>query len=82
MFESFNAAGRSLGECFNRSVGTVAHVAYDLMSRGCSLRKESIPDSLNFTLYQKLSCYSHARKLFTLNQLAWFPLLQRERLVI
>ena len=82
MFESFNAARRSLGECFNRSVRTVAYVPYNLMSRGCSLRKEPVPDSLNFALYQKLSCYSHARKLFTLNQLAWFPLLQCERLVI
>lgn len=60
MFESFNTARWSLGECFDGSVGTVAHVAYHLMSRGCSLRKEPVPDSLNFALYQKLSCYSHA----------------------
>ena len=58
----FNAAGRSFGKCFDRSVRAVAHVAHYLMSRGCSLRKEPVPYSLNFALYQKLSRYSHELK--------------------
>src|SRR5215218_7745669 len=63
VFESFNAAGGSLGECFNGSVRTVAHVAYHLMSRGCALRKEPVPDPLDFATYQKLSRYSrHVHK--------------------
>src|SRR5215217_6285724 len=59
MFESFNAAGRSFRECLNRSVRTVAHVTHHLMSRGCSLRKEPVSNSLDFATYQKLSRYSH-----------------------
>src|SRR5215216_1219112 len=48
VFESFNAIGRSFGECFDCSVRTVAHVTNHLMSRGCSLRKEPVPDPLDF----------------------------------
>ena len=66
MFESFNAARRPFHECFNRSIRTVADVTYHLMSRGCSLRKEPVPDPLDFATYQKLSRYSrHANKKTT-----------------
>src|SRR5215213_10120671 len=59
VLESFNAAGRPFGKCFNPSIRAVAHVADHLMACGCSLRKEPVPDSLDFATYQKLSCYSH-----------------------
>jgi hypothetical protein len=60
VFESFNAACRSLSECFNTSISTVAHITDNLMSRRCSLRKETIPDPLNFTFDKKLSRYAHS----------------------
>ena len=61
MFESFNAACRSLRERLDTAISTVAHVANDLMPRRCSLRKEPIPDSLNVTFDEKPSCYLHLK---------------------
>jgi hypothetical protein len=51
VFESFDAACRSLRECFNTSIRAVAHVANYLMSRRCSLREETIPDTLHVASY-------------------------------
>jgi hypothetical protein len=58
MFESLNITRRSLGPRFNTSIRTVAHVPNYLMPRRRALRKETISDSLHFTLDQKLSRYS------------------------
>jgi len=58
VFESFNTARWSFGERFNRSIRTIAHVANHLMSRRCSLGKETLPNPLNLASYEKLSRYS------------------------
>jgi hypothetical protein len=67
VLEGFNAVGRPFSECFNRSIGTVAHVPNNLMSRGRALRKETITNSLHFTSYQKLSRYLQHRPSFYLH---------------
>jgi hypothetical protein len=51
VFESLNAACRSFSKRFNRSIRTVAHVTNHLMSSGCALRKEPVPNSLDFPSY-------------------------------
>jgi hypothetical protein len=67
VFESLNTAHWSFDERFNRSIRTIAHVANHLMSRRCSLGKETIPNSLNLASYEKLSRYStrHVNPIYT-----------------
>jgi hypothetical protein len=63
VFESLNAARRSLRKRFDTSIRAVAHVANYLMSRRRALRKEAIPDALNVTFDEKLSRHSlHVRQ--------------------
>ena len=75
VFERFNAARWSFGECFNTSVSTVPYVADNLMSRCCSLRKEPVPNPLDFTFYKKPSRYAlHVRSAYLhLNNSPSFP---------
>jgi hypothetical protein len=61
VFKIFNAACRALRERFNTAISTVAHVANHLMPRRCSLREETIPDSLNLAFNKKPSCYLHLK---------------------
>jgi hypothetical protein len=62
VLESFNAPGWSFSERFNTSIRAVAHITHNLMPCCCSLREETIPDALNLTSNEKLSCYSlHVR---------------------
>ena len=61
MLEGLNTACRSFRERFNTAISTVAHVANNLMPRRCSLREETIPDSLNLAFNKKPSCYLHLK---------------------
>ncbi len=62
VLERFNAAGRSFSDCFNTPISTVAYVTNHLVPRRCTLREETIPDSLHLTSNKKLSRYSlHVR---------------------
>src|SRR5687768_9598942 len=65
VFESFNAVRRTFNKCFYTSIRTVAHITHNLVSRCRTLRKETIPDALHFTAYQKLSSYSHPEPTYT-----------------
>jgi hypothetical protein len=49
VLESLNTVRRSFSKRFDRSVRTVAYVSDNLMSRRCSLRKETIANSLHIT---------------------------------
>lgn len=61
LLERFHAVCRPLRQCFYCSIGTVANVTDNLVSRGSALREETIPNSLHFTLYEKLSRYLHLK---------------------
>jgi hypothetical protein len=47
VLESLDTVRWSFGECFDRAVRTVAHVAYHLMPRCRSLCKEAITNTLH-----------------------------------
>jgi hypothetical protein len=49
VLESLNTVRRSFSKRFDRSIRTVAHVPHNLVSRRCSLRKETITNSLHIT---------------------------------
>jgi hypothetical protein len=49
VLERLDAIRWSFGKCFDRAIGTVAHVAYHLMPRCRSLRKEAITNPLHVT---------------------------------
>jgi hypothetical protein len=81
LFERLDTTRRSLGKRFYGSIGTVAHVTHNLMTRRRTLRKETIPDSLHISSNQKLSRDSQRQTplpLFTLHQFAGLALLERE----
>src|ERR1700752_193355 len=84
VFECFDADRRSFGKCFNASIRTVANVAHYLVPGGRTLRKETIPDALHLTSYEKLSRHAlHVRPLLlALKKLARFSLLEGECLLV
>jgi hypothetical protein len=49
VLEGFNTVRRSFSKRFDGSIRTVAHVPDDLVPCRCSLRKETITDSLHIT---------------------------------
>ena len=57
MFELFDAVGWPFSKGFDSPVGQVTHVAYDLMTCGGALSKETEADSLHVTTDDKSSRY-------------------------
>ena len=49
VLEVLNITGRTFRQSFDCAIRTVTHVTNNLMSRGCSLRKETITYPLHFT---------------------------------
>ena len=62
VLERFHAVRRPFSQCFYGSIRTVADVTHNLMPRGRALREETIPNSLHFSLDEKLSRYLHLKR--------------------